>query len=164
MSQKVKDSSQAGVSASTVKAWYQNLDTYSGQQETFHWRHMESPLAKRLTQFKCTTCHQGNDPREKALVPESVDGGMPAFTLRKTVNPQMCLMCHGKFPDYKNMYSVEMFRSIDSNPRLYVIKDITKIDNNFCVKIDDACQRVYTGAAVFALSSEYFREKYFKNN
>lgn len=103
LSQKVKDSSQAGVSASTVKAWYQNLDTYSGQQETFHWRHMESPLAKRLTQFKCTTCHQGNDPREKALVPESVDGGMPAFTLRKTVNPQMCLMCHGKFPDYKNM-------------------------------------------------------------
>ena len=42
-------------------------------------------------------------------------------------------------------------------------KDITKIDNNFCVKIDDACQRVYTGAAVFALSSEYFREKYFEH-
>jgi esterase/lipase/1-acyl-sn-glycerol-3-phosphate acyltransferase len=41
-------------------------------------------------------------------------------------------------------------------------KDITKIDNNFCVKINDACQRVYTGAAVFALSSQYFREKYFE--
>ncbi len=40
-------------------------------------------------------------------------------------------------------------------------KDISKIDNNFCVKIDNACQRVYTGAAVFALSSQYFREKYF---
>lgn len=40
-------------------------------------------------------------------------------------------------------------------------KDITKIDNNFCVKIDNACQRVYTGAAVFALTSQYFREKYF---
>ena len=42
-------------------------------------------------------------------------------------------------------------------------KDITKIDNNFCVKIDNACQRVYTGAAVFALTSQYFREKYFDN-
>jgi esterase/lipase/1-acyl-sn-glycerol-3-phosphate acyltransferase len=42
-------------------------------------------------------------------------------------------------------------------------KDITKIDNNFCVKIDDSCQRVYTGATVFALSSEYFREKYFEH-
>ena len=42
-------------------------------------------------------------------------------------------------------------------------KDITKIDNNFCVKIYDSCQRVYTGATVFALSSEYFREKYFEH-
>ena len=41
-------------------------------------------------------------------------------------------------------------------------KDITKIDNIFCVKIDETCQRVYTGAAVFALSSEFFREKYFE--
>lgn len=42
-------------------------------------------------------------------------------------------------------------------------KDITKIDNNFCVKIEDSCQKVYTGAAVFALTSEYFREKYYDN-
>ena len=42
-------------------------------------------------------------------------------------------------------------------------KDITKIDNNFCVKIDNACQRVYTGAAIFALTSQYFRKKYFDN-
>ena len=41
-------------------------------------------------------------------------------------------------------------------------KDITKIDNIFCVKIVETCQRVYTGAAVFALSSEFFREKYFE--
>ena len=41
-------------------------------------------------------------------------------------------------------------------------KDITKIENIFCVKIDETCQRVYTGAAVFALSSEFFREKYFE--
>lgn len=42
-------------------------------------------------------------------------------------------------------------------------KDITKIDNNFCVKIDETCQRVYTGAAVFALTSQFFRQKYFDN-
>ena len=40
-------------------------------------------------------------------------------------------------------------------------KDISKIDKNFCVKIDGSCQRVYTGAAVFALSSQLFRQKYF---
>lgn len=40
-------------------------------------------------------------------------------------------------------------------------KDISKIDKNFCVKIDGSCQRVYTGAAVFALTSQFFRQKYF---
>ena len=41
-------------------------------------------------------------------------------------------------------------------------KDISKIDNNdYCVKINGACQRVYTGSAVFALTSQYFRQKYF---
>lgn len=40
-------------------------------------------------------------------------------------------------------------------------KDISKMDKNFCVKIDGSCQRVYTGAAVFALTSQFFRQKYF---
>ena len=39
-------------------------------------------------------------------------------------------------------------------------KDISKTDKNFCVKINDACQRVYTGSAVFALTSQYFRQKF----
>ncbi|MBP9490152.1 MAG: alpha/beta fold hydrolase [Aliarcobacter sp.] len=39
-------------------------------------------------------------------------------------------------------------------------KDISKIDKNFCVKIDGSCQRVYTGASVFALTSQFFRQKY----
>ena len=43
-------------------------------------------------------------------------------------------------------------------------KDISKIDKNFCVKIDGTCQRVYTGASVFALSSQFFRQKYFVND
>lgn len=40
-------------------------------------------------------------------------------------------------------------------------KDISKVDNNFCVKIDGVCQRVYTGAAVFALTSQFLRQKYY---
>ena len=40
-------------------------------------------------------------------------------------------------------------------------KDISKMEKNFCVKIDGSCQRVHTGAAVFALTSQLFRQKYF---
>ena len=47
--------------------------------------------------------------------------------------------------------------------RMVKAKDIKKIDGVFCVNIDNSCQRVYTGASVFALSSEFFREKYFDN-
>lgn len=99
---KVLEKSQAGVKSSDVLAWYQTLDTYSGSQENFHWRHLESPLSKKITQFRCTTCHQGNDPREEAWVPKTNENVSP-FTLRKGVNPQVCLMCHGQFPDYKIM-------------------------------------------------------------
>jgi esterase/lipase/1-acyl-sn-glycerol-3-phosphate acyltransferase len=47
--------------------------------------------------------------------------------------------------------------------RMVKAKDISKIDNNFCVKIDNTCQRVYTGAAFFALSSQMLRQNYFNN-
>lgn len=40
-------------------------------------------------------------------------------------------------------------------------KDIEKIDNNFCVKIDGTCQRVFTGATYFALYSQLLRQNYF---
>lgn len=102
VSQKVKDQSQAGVKTSDVIAWYQTLDTYSGAQENIHWRHLESPYSKKVTQFRCTTCHQGNDPREEAWVPSTTERVAP-FTLRKGVNPDTCLMCHGQFPDPKIM-------------------------------------------------------------
>ncbi|MFA9374112.1 MAG: alpha/beta fold hydrolase [Poseidonibacter sp.] len=42
-------------------------------------------------------------------------------------------------------------------------KDITKMDKNFCVKVDGTCQRVYTGAAFFALRSQILRQNYFNN-
>lgn len=96
---KVRERSPAGVKASTSKAWYQQLSTYTGEQDTFHRRHLVTPMARELMNLRCTTCHQGNDPREEApgssatAMPQSTD----AFTLRKQVNPETtCLKCHGQ--------------------------------------------------------------------
>lgn len=88
--------SPAGVKASEALAWYQTLHTYEGPQMTFHQRHLTGPLAKELMELKCNTCHQGMDPREEApIVPDQANTD---FTLRKQVNPDVCLMCHGAHP------------------------------------------------------------------
>ena len=96
---KVRETSPAGIKAATSKAWYQRLSTYAGEQDTFHRRHLVTPMAKELMNLSCTTCHQGSDPREEApgssatAMPQSTD----AFTLRKQVNPETtCLKCHGQ--------------------------------------------------------------------
>lgn len=96
---KVRTHSPAGIKAGSSKAWYQQLSTYSGEQDTFHRRHLTSPLARELMNLSCNTCHQGSDPRDEAQgtsatgTPQSDDG----FTLRKTVNPETtCLKCHGQ--------------------------------------------------------------------
>ncbi len=96
MMRKVRATSPAGVNAVDTKAWYQTLTTYEGKQETFHARHLETKLAKKVMDLKCTTCHQGNNPREEAQIPP--DHGKREFTLRKMVNPETCLMCHGRYP------------------------------------------------------------------
>jgi len=97
---RVRETSPAGLKAANAKAWYQQLATYSGEQETFHRRHLVTPLAKQLMNLQCNTCHEGHDPREEA--PGS-SASMPqetrAFTLRKQVNPETtCLKCHGQMP------------------------------------------------------------------
>ncbi len=100
LTSKVLETSPAGVKASESLAWYQTLDTYAGDQLTFHQRHMSSPFATQVMDFKCNFCHQGHDPREEspgssATAPSTQSD---AFTLRKVVNPsQSCLLCHGKF-------------------------------------------------------------------
>ncbi|PHP66308.1 hypothetical protein CSC94_15400 [Zhengella mangrovi] len=103
---KPREKSGAGVDAIDVLAWYQTLDTYQGQQQTFHWRHIESPYAKQVMKLDCNFCHKGNDPREESpdMVPNkpafSADPVHPAFTNRKMVNPsETCLLCHGAMPD-----------------------------------------------------------------
>lgn len=93
---KVLDVSPAGVKASETLAWYQTLHTYEGPQMTFHQRHLVTPLAEQLMDMKCNTCHQGHDPREEAPIPP--DQANQDFTLRKSVNPETCLMCHGTHP------------------------------------------------------------------
>jgi hypothetical protein len=42
----VRETSPAGVRAATSKAWYQQLSTYQGAQETFHRRHLLTPMAR----------------------------------------------------------------------------------------------------------------------
>lgn len=86
--------SVAGLKASETLAWYQTLDTYQGDQRSFHWRHMESPYAKQVMNLKCNFCHQGNDLREEAPSPPT--GPQTGFTLRKMVDTdKTCLKCHG---------------------------------------------------------------------
>ncbi|MCW8929057.1 MAG: hypothetical protein OQL19_02320 [Gammaproteobacteria bacterium] len=98
---KVLSKSVAGLATESTKAWYQTLTTYNGEQQTFHQRHLTSDFAKQVMNMQCTTCHQGGDPREEAVNPP--DHEQTQFTLRKSVNPETCLMCHGDFPDYKRM-------------------------------------------------------------
>ena len=96
---KVRPTSPSGLKSETLRAWYQETPTYAGEQDTFHRRHLVTPLAKQLMNLRCNTCHQGHDPREEAQgaaadAPPQADAG---FTLRKQVNPETtCLKCHGQ--------------------------------------------------------------------
>lgn len=95
LTDKLRESSPAGLKAVSIKAWYQQLDTYDGEQETFHRRHLETPLAKRLMKLQCNTCHDGHSPREEAPIPPTENDA--GYTLRKQVNPETtCLKCHGQ--------------------------------------------------------------------
>jgi hypothetical protein len=55
--------------------------------------------AKQVMQLRCTTCHQGNDPREETA--NSSATGSSDLVQRKLVDPDVCLMCHGRFDNEK---------------------------------------------------------------
>ena len=98
LTSKVRQQSPAGVKAADSIAWYQTLDTYAGDQETFHSRHLTSAFAKEVMNLSCSFCHQGTDPREEAPA-SSATTPNTGYTLRKMVNPTTtCLLCHGKMP------------------------------------------------------------------
>ncbi len=92
----VRAMSPAGLRADQTLAWYQTLDTYGGAQDTLHRRHLSGPLAQRLMNMHCNTCHQGHDPRDEAPA-SSVTAQSGGYVLRKQIDPQTCLMCHGQF-------------------------------------------------------------------
>ena len=94
LDQQVLKSSPAGVKAVESLAWYQTLDTYSGEQDTFHRRHLVSDYATEVMDLKCNTCHQGNDPRDETA--DSSATGSSDLIQRKQVDPMICVMCHGK--------------------------------------------------------------------
>lgn len=98
LSHKVRETSPAGVKAAQSLAWYETLDTYAGEQDDFHVRHLATPFAKKVMNLSCTFCHQGNDPREEAPG-ASATAAKGNFTLRKMVDTSAtCLLCHGQFP------------------------------------------------------------------
>jgi hypothetical protein len=95
-----RDASPAGLKKVSTLAWYQTLDTYDGEQMTFHQRHLTAPFIKKVATMSCTTCHQGNNPRDE--VSNTAADSPTDLTMRKMVDPNTCLMCHGQFP-YQNM-------------------------------------------------------------
>jgi len=94
LNNKIRWVAPAGVKPEETRAWYQTLDTYKGEQETFHRRHLTSDYAQQVMDLKCNTCHQGNDPREETA--NSSADANSILIQRKHVNPDICLMCHGK--------------------------------------------------------------------
>ena len=103
---RVRPVSPAGVKAQDTLAWYQRTSTYKGEQDTFHRRHLATPMAKELMNLQCNTCHEGHDPREEAPGSSATGASQDdtGFTLRKQVNPETtCLKCHGQFPGWELM-------------------------------------------------------------
>lgn len=102
LERRVLPKSPAGLKASDVLAWYQTLDTYTGEQETFHRRHLVTPYAKSVMNLSCNFCHGGgHDPREEAPGASATGAAQATagFTLRKVVDVnKTCLLCHGSFP------------------------------------------------------------------
>lgn len=94
---RVRSTSPAGIRAGAGKAWYQQLSSYAGEQDTFHRRHLVTPLARELMALSCNACHQGHDPREEAPGSSATSQGKAAFPLRKQVDVEKtCLKCHGR--------------------------------------------------------------------
>jgi hypothetical protein len=104
----------AGLLREDAGAWYQELSTYAGRQESFHWRHYSGDYARDVLRLRCNTCHHGHDPLEQAALSESGE----TVALRKRVNPMLCLKCHGRFPDHDPLITLpweEARRDFDGN-------------------------------------------------
>ncbi|MET0083449.1 MAG: hypothetical protein ABW079_10550 [Sedimenticola sp.] len=165
----IRQVSPSGFQADTASAWYQALETYSGAQDTFHRRHLVTPEAKRLMNFRCNTCHQGHDPKDEAS--GTTDDGQKGLTLRKTVDPDICLMCHGKF-DYTVMAGLSGdwidIRDTFKNDCVTCHKEFRTVRHqlNFLNKEEiekageensDSCYGCHGGRAWYAIAYPYVR-------
>lgn len=108
LQRKPRDVTLAGVKTKNTLAWYQTVDTYQGEQDTFHRRHMRHLLAEPgaspvLMRLNCNTCHQGHNINKEVTSDVHRNYSQPAMS--KEVDPNTCLMCHGKF-DYNTMPGV----------------------------------------------------------
>ncbi|MBK8523677.1 MAG: hypothetical protein IPL58_05890 [Betaproteobacteria bacterium] len=101
---RVRKASPAGVQAATAQAWYQEVSTSAGEQDTFHRRHLVTPMAKQLMKLSCNTCHEGHDPREEApgLPPMRRGIAAPSRCASRSIQKTTCLKCHGQM-DWKVM-------------------------------------------------------------
>lgn len=92
---RVREKSPAGLPAQARRAAYQEVSTYAGEQETFHRRHLVTPLARELMDLRCNTCHVGHEPRDEA--PGTSATAIRQGSLRKQVDVEsICLKCHGR--------------------------------------------------------------------
>jgi len=95
LEKKPLETSPSGVKTSDSLAWYQTLDVYSGEQDSFHRRHLVTPMAKELMNLKCNSCHQGYNPQREVTIDGDTTHVNPL--MRKLVDTEICLMCHGEF-------------------------------------------------------------------
>jgi len=100
LERKVLPVTPAGMKAADTLAWYQTTDTYEGEQDSFHRRHLVGKMARELMDLKCNTCHQGHNGNKE--VTSNVHDRYQQPALAKKVDPEICLLCHGEF-NYKIM-------------------------------------------------------------
>ncbi len=117
LQRKPRTKTQAGVKSEDILAWYQTIDTYLGEQDSFHRRHLrhllpasdplnspdDSDPPPLLMSLNCNTCHQGHNINKE--VSSDVHSRYSQPELTKEVSTDTCLMCHGTF-DFTTMPGV----------------------------------------------------------
>jgi hypothetical protein len=169
---RVRDKSPSGRAAETTLADYQRLSTYGGSQETFHRRHLVMPLAKKLMNLRCNTCHLGHDPRDEAQGSSaSQPASDAAFTLRKQVNVEtVCLKCHGQMNWRVMKLDAPWPKVRDEKPKgCFDCHDKTRTDRHNVPYLDaaaietagsensDVCYGCHGGRAWYRISYPYTR-------
>lgn len=171
---RVRGASPAGLKASSARAWYQvQSDTYAGDQETFHRRHLVTEFARQVMTLRCNSCHQGHDPREEAQGSSATSAAQSdqGFTLRKQVNVETtCLKCHGQmnwpvmglpsaWPESKAMFQNNCLlchAAVRTERHQVSYLNAAKIEE-LGAKTGDTCYGCHGGRAWYRISYPYAR-------